>query len=186
VRIATGVGAAVCEDPLSDKDEIRIRVATHDDSGVLWMAINQHPSDVEGESEEEASDDIPHGFRHYVDGWMRPGDAGVIAEVEATGEGVGAAWFRVFPDDDPGFGFVDARTPELGIGIRLPYRSHGVGAQLLDAVLEIAAETYDQISLAVWIKNKRAVKLYRSRGFEVLRTVNGDTYTMLRRFGQEV
>ena len=47
---------------------------------------------------------------HYVAGWPQPGDSGVIAE--DTGP-VGAAWLRYFPDSDPGFGFVDAATPEL-------------------------------------------------------------------------
>ncbi len=186
VRSGAGsLGAGVCEDRLTDNDGIRIRVARPDDIDVLWMAINQNPSDVDGDSEEDISDDMPHEFRHYVDGWMRPGDAGVIAEVDASGKGVGAAWSRIFPEDDPAFGFVDAQTPELGIGISLAYRSRGVGARLLDALLEIAAKTYDQISLAVRIKNERAVRLYRSRAFEVLRTVDSDTYAMLRRFRQE-
>jgi ribosomal protein S18 acetylase RimI-like enzyme len=169
---------------VTEKDEIRIRAAGPDDIDVLWMALGQNPSDVEGESE-EVSDDWPHEYRHYVDGWMRPGDAGVIAEVDATGEGIGAAWFRIFPEDDPAFGFVDAHTPELGIAIRLPYRSRGIGARLLDALLEIAGKDYDQISLDVLIENERAVRLYRSRRFEVLRIVDGDSYTMLRSFGGE-
>ena len=71
---------------MTDEDEIRIRAAGPDDIDVLWMALGQNPSDVEGESE-GVSDDRPHEYRHYVKGWMRPGDAGVIAEVDATGEG---------------------------------------------------------------------------------------------------
>jgi ribosomal protein S18 acetylase RimI-like enzyme len=170
------------EDPVTEDDEIRLRVAGRDDIDVLWMALGQNPSDEEGESEEQPTEDWPHEYRHYVEGWMRPGDAGVIAEIAATGEGIGAAWHRLFPVDDPAFGFVDADTPELGISIRMPYRSRGIGARLLDALLEIAAGDFAQISLDVLIENERAVKLYRSRGFEVLRIVDDDSYTMLRPF----
>ena len=46
----------------------------------------------------------------YVRGWGRPGDTAVIAL--ENGFPVGAAWFRVFGLDEPGYGFVDERTPE--------------------------------------------------------------------------
>ena len=51
----------------------------------------------------------------YLDGWGRPGDAGVIAEV--GDEPVGAAWYRSFPDSAPGYGYVDGHTPEVSIGV---------------------------------------------------------------------
>jgi hypothetical protein len=51
---------------------------------------------------------------HYIAGWPREGDLGVIAEVRSqpTGpEPAGAAWIRFFPADDPGYGFVSPETP---------------------------------------------------------------------------
>lgn len=56
---------------------------------------------------------------HYVTGWPRSGDLGVIAEV---GRPVGAAWLRIFPVSDPGYGFVDADTPEVSMGIKTQWR----------------------------------------------------------------
>ena len=38
----------------------------------------------------------------YAENWGRPGDEGFVAE--EAGEPVGAAWFRVFPEDSQGFG----------------------------------------------------------------------------------
>ena len=89
------------EDPVTEDDEIRLHVAGPDDIDVLWMALGQNPSDEEGESEEQPTEDWPHEYRHYVEGWMRPGDAGVIAEIAATGEGIGAAWHRLFSSMTP-------------------------------------------------------------------------------------
>jgi len=51
----------------------------------------------------------------YVEGWGRPGDTAVVAD--KAGELVGAAWFRLFDANEPGYGFVDRRTPELTIGV---------------------------------------------------------------------
>ena len=49
----------------------------------------------------------PHLAR-YVVGWPRPGDLGVVAEIDAP---VGAAWWRYLAVDEPGYGFVDERIP---------------------------------------------------------------------------
>ena len=61
---------------------------------------------------------------HYVVGWPQPGDCGVIAEDEHP---VGAAWFRFLPASDPGFGFVDTKTPEVGMGVTLSRRGQESG-----------------------------------------------------------
>jgi len=57
---------------------------------------------------------------HYVTGWPRPGDMGMVAE---DGPPVGAAWLRLLPEYDPGYGFVDDETPELSIGVVATHRA---------------------------------------------------------------
>ena len=53
--------------------------------------------------------------RRYVERWGRPGDTALIAIQDF--QRVGAAWYRLFSADNPGYGFVDEETPELSIAI---------------------------------------------------------------------
>lgn len=75
---------------------------------------------------------------HYVAGWPRPGDIGVIA-LDGQ-QPVGAAWVRLLPECAPGYGFVDAATPELSMGVVQAWRGRGVGSRLLDALLAAGCE----------------------------------------------
>lgn len=108
----------------------------------------------------------------FVDQWGRPGDHGVIAE--QTLDPVGAAWFRIFPDDDPEGGFVGGETPELLIALVPEHRGKGVGGLLLSALLDRAREEgATSIGCNVVRANLPAVALFRSRGFEVRRERDG-------------
>jgi GNAT superfamily N-acetyltransferase len=112
----------------------------------------------------------------YVRGWGRPGDTAVIA-LEG-GFPVGAAWFRVFPAGEPGYGFVDEATPELAIAVVPSKRGHGVGDELLKALLEKArAGGHRRISLSVEPGNP-ARKLYERHGFRVV-AEGEDAWTMV-------
>jgi ribosomal protein S18 acetylase RimI-like enzyme len=112
----------------------------------------------------------------YVRGWGRPGDTAVIAL--DGGFPVGAAWFRVFKADEPGYGFVDERTPELAIAVVPSQRGKGVGEQLLLALIERAREAgYTSLSLSVEPGNP-ARKLYERHGFEVV-DEGADAWTMV-------
>jgi ribosomal protein S18 acetylase RimI-like enzyme len=88
----------------------------------------------------------------------------VIAELE--GEPIGAAWYRLFTAADPGFGFVDERSPELGIAVGPLHRRTGVGTALLEALIERArTEGYPALSLSVAPSN-RSRMMYERAGFE--------------------
>jgi ribosomal protein S18 acetylase RimI-like enzyme len=118
----------------------------------------------------------------YVKAWGRPGDAAVIA-LEA-GFPVGAAWYRLFARDRRGYGFVDERTPELAIAVVPNARGKGVGAALLEALLDRArAEGYETISLSVDRNNAGAIGLYERHGFERLGEED-DSVTMLAHLQQ--
>jgi GNAT superfamily N-acetyltransferase len=111
----------------------------------------------------EAAFAIPH-VRRYLDGWGRVGDAAVIA-VAADGQRLGAAWYRLFPSEDPGWGFIATDVPELSIGVTATVRGRGVGSALLDALLKLAQEQgYRALSLSVDRQNP-ARRLYERKGF---------------------
>jgi GNAT superfamily N-acetyltransferase len=100
---------------------------------------------------------------HYVSGWPRHGDLGVVAEEDERP--VGAAWLRFFSSDSPGYGFVDAGTPELSMGVRGDRRGRGVGSKLLAELLTRArAAGIERVSLSVELDNF-ACHLYERAGF---------------------
>jgi GNAT superfamily N-acetyltransferase len=100
----------------------------------------------------------------YVDGWRRPGDFGLIAE--GAGEPLGAAWCRLFAAGEPGYGFVDEKTPEVTIGVEPDHRGAGIGRALLQALADAAREhRHSLLSLSVEEDNP-ALRLYEHVGFE--------------------
>ena len=74
-----------------------------------------------------ADPDLP--VARYVNNWGRPGDAGLVAWEAGP---VGAAWYRLFPANAPGFGFVDEETPELTIAVVPSRRGSGLGGRVED------------------------------------------------------
>lgn len=102
----------------------------------------------------------------YVTAWRRPGDEGLVA-VDDHGDPVGAAWYRMLPRSEPGFGYVATGVPELIIGVKPIWRAHGVGRALLQGLCERARHAgHGRISLSVE-RDNFARTLYRSEGFAV-------------------
>jgi len=113
----------------------------------------------------------------YVAGWGRRGDGAVIA-LEG-GFPIGAAWFRLFARDEPGFGYVDDQTPEVAIAVVPSRRGRGTGSELLDALIEMAKEqSYGALSLSV-AADTPAMHVFETHGFEKLEQTDG-SWTMRR------
>ncbi len=148
-----------------------LRPATGDDRGFLeQMLLEAYNWDGQPRFTMEHLRAEDQAWR-YVDGWMRPGDFGVIAE---DGRPVGAAWARFLTEDRPGYGYVADDVPELSIGVAPGQRGRGVGRALLEALIAAAGQ-YGRLSLSVEPET-RAADLYRSLGFrKVGRSGGSDT-----------
>jgi ribosomal protein S18 acetylase RimI-like enzyme len=126
---------------------------------------------------ERAPDTGPGPVALYVKAWGRAGDTAVIAIDK--GFPVGAAWYRMFDEERPGYGFVGERTPELAIAVVPNARGKGVGSALLDALLAQArADGHGSISLSVDRANAGAIGLYERHGFRRVGE-DDDSVTML-------
>jgi GNAT superfamily N-acetyltransferase len=109
----------------------------------------------------------------YVRNWGRPGDFGLVAL--DGGNPVGAAWYRLFRESAPGFGFVDERTPELTVAVVPARRGQGFGHELLDGLLARArGARFEAVSLSA---PKEATALYERYGFRPHHEAD-DTVTM--------
>ncbi len=121
-------------------------------------------------------DDSEIPISRYVEGWGREGDTAVVAL--ERGHPVGAAWFRLFRGDAPGWGFVDEQTPELSIAVVPGRREHGVGKQLIEELLARAREAgFKRLSLSVQ-QGSPAVGFYERHGFAT-HDERGDAFTMV-------
>ncbi len=118
----------------------------------------------------------------YVTEWMRAGDSGVVAHAGALHVGevpAGAAWWRTFTSEDPGYGYVADDVPEVGLAVLAPYRRKGLARSLMAALVDQArADCVRALSLSVEDGNVAARTLYEGLGFAKVGRV-GDSDTMV-------
>ena len=128
---------------------------------MLALAADWRPDAVARPEAEILAD--PH-LRRYVESWPRAGDAGVVA-LDGSCRPLGASWFRFFTTSEPGYGFVDAATPEVSIAVVATSRGRGVGEALLRELVRAArVRGVDALSLSVEPDNP-ARRLYEKVGF---------------------
>lgn len=154
-----------------------IREATDEDLGILTAAALEAMNwsgEIRFTYEQFMS--TPE-LSHYLAGWPRAGDFGVVAEMP-EGTPVGAAWCRIFPVDDAGYGFVAPDIPELTIGVLAGNRGWGAGTALMEGLIaQGSARGLRAISLSVEDGN-RARLLYERLGFRKVGR-NGGSDTLL-------
>lgn len=136
------------------------------------------------ESSLTAVQTLPELARYAVD-WGRTGDLGCVALDDQ--QPLGAAWIRLWPDEDKGYGWIEDGIPELAIAVIPTHRGQGIGTELLRTLLAMAQRMYPAISLSVRSDNP-AISLYKRLGFvpvhdtEVANRVGSISFNMLCTF----
>ena len=103
----------------------------------------------------------------YIENWGK--DKFDIALVmESDNQCVGAIWGRLMTDENKGFGYVDNKTPELGMAVKQEYRNQGIGTKLIKAIdSEYQKIGVEYLSLSV-DKANSASNLYKRLGYEII------------------
>lgn len=138
-----------------------------------WLAIHV-PQGAERPDESILDDPV---LRRYWQGFgEQNGDTAFCALVD--GEVVGIASGRILGGNHPGYGHLDDETPEIDISVRPQYRGQGIGALLLQTLLDdLRGQGFSQVSLSVDRDNDGARSLYERFGFQVFPRVDDETRT---------
>lgn len=140
------------------RSEVVVRDCQSRDAELLWefLAIAAY------EPNAMAAMNVPVVASH-LEGWLRPGDFGVIAEHE--GAPVGAAWARQFSLSENPVYYAGDRTPEVSIGVISELRGLGVGLKLLQC-LEVKARRLSLDGLCLNVRDTNpALRLYKRAGY---------------------
>lgn len=161
-------------------NEYQIRVGTKEDEEFLWEMLYQAIFIPEGVL--RPSRDIlkePH-IAPSMEGWGREGDTALIA-MDTDHTPIGAVWVRLFDETNKTYGYVDEKTPLLGMALLPEYRGKGIGKALLEEMLRVAKESgVGAVSLSV-DPNNPALHLYHKFGFEKI-GVDGTSWDMVVKF----
>jgi GNAT superfamily N-acetyltransferase len=160
---------------------MRLRPVTDDDRALLRAACLVNMNWVEPRFSLQDLDDRPE-LAHYYSAYDASRDFGLAAVDDDDDAVTAVAWVVFLPADDPGYGFVADGVPELSITAFDGHRGRGLGAAVLDAVIDEARRrALVGISLSVEDGN-RARHLYERAGFRVVGR-NGNADTMLLELG---
>jgi GNAT superfamily N-acetyltransferase len=167
---------------LRDHGRMQIREATGADADFLLDMLVE-ACNWSGDQRVERRDVASHPhLGHYIAGWPRPDDLGVIA-IGDDGTRAGAAWARVFSADHPGYGFVASDIPEVSMAVVAAQRGRGIGRRLLETLIAGARRSgWRALSLSVEDGNPVAA-LYARTGFVTVARA-GTSETMLVDLGR--
>jgi hypothetical protein len=102
----------------------------------------------------------------YLEGWGRQGDTALVALEE--GHPIGAGWYRLFDQEDAGYGFLDERTPEATLAAVPSREGTDVIRLLLAGLIERGRfEAHPAISISLECEHP-SLAVYEAAGFVVV------------------
>lgn len=157
--------------------EYRVRPIETEDVPFLWEMLYASLHTQAGDEPLKPEIVYSSELSKYVEGWGRAGDFGYIA-VDPLGRRLGSITLRLYDEQNAGYGYVNAATPEMGMAVIEEARGKGLGTLLMQAALDEARQRGIQaVSLSV-DPNNAAIRLYRRFGFEEM-GMCGTSITML-------
>lgn len=157
-----------------------IRLGTEKDEEFLWEMLYQAIYIPEGEPRPSRDILKEPEIAKSMAGWGRLGDTALIA-ADKNNVPIGAVWIRLFAETNKTYGYVDEKTPLLGMALLPEYRGKGIGTALLAEMLRLTKEGGNPgISLSV-DPNNPALQLYKRFGFKKI-GVDGTSWDMLATF----
>ncbi|APO48059.1 hypothetical protein BS614_04970 [Paenibacillus xylanexedens] len=155
-----------------------VRPIEEQDIPFLWEMLYASLHRREGDAPLPIESIHTPGLSKYVEGWGRAGDFGYVA-VDQQGKRLGSITLRFYTDQNAGYGYVNAATPEMGMAVTEDARGKGIGTLLLQSALdEVEWRGIEAVSLSVDPDNQ-AIRLYKRLGF-VEECLNGTSVTMVR------
>ncbi|PQP83851.1 histone acetyltransferase [Paenibacillus sp. PCH8] len=155
-----------------------LRPIEEQDIPFLWEMLYVSLHTREGDEPFEREIIHTSGLSKYVEDWGREGDFGYVA-IDQHGERLGSITLRFYTDQNAGYGYVNADTPEMGMAVTENARGKGIGTLLFHAALNEAKQRgIEAVSLSVDPDNE-AIRLYKRLGF-VEKALCGASITMVR------
>jgi|YelNatPaOPRAMG01_1025707.scaffolds.fasta_scaffold27150_1 ribosomal protein S18 acetylase RimI-like enzyme len=167
---------------MNELTKYKIRTLSSLDQSFLWEMLYQSLYIPEGSVSLEREIINQPDISKYVIEWGKEDDFGFVA-VDESDHPVGAIWLRLLKGEERGYGYVDDKTPEMGMAVLAEHRNKGIGTMLLSHLLESPNHIYEYISLSVASENP-ALHLYQRFGFEVVREY-GDSIVMKRKLNEK-
>ncbi|WP_260871750.1 N-acetyltransferase [Bacillus sp. X1(2014)] len=155
----------------------QIRYGVKEDEDFLWEMLYQAIFIPEGQP--RPSKDILNepNIAQSLKGWGRKGDLSLISTTSDQTP-MGAVWVRLFDDTNKTYGYIDEKTPLLGMALLPNYRGKGIGTALLGKILTVIKEAgFSRVSLSV-DPNNPALHLYQKFGFKKV-GVDGSSWNMV-------
>jgi len=155
--------------------DFRFRLITAEDNRFLVQMLYEATIASEQTFDLDNIENSPHAYA-YIENFPEAGELGIIAE-STDGIAAGAAWLRIFPEEDkPG-----VYAPELTIAIVPSYRRQHLAKHIMEHLYKAAnALNIRILKLGVYQKNLPALEFYKKDGWEP-DVIFGD-YVMMKRY----